>query len=129
MARTWIVAGLLLMVSVPAMAQADTQAEAGALVGLRELNAEADQYNVYRGGIWVLEKGKVLREYRWGGSACTGFPFSEDEIANLRPALGSKKIHIIPIHKFGQGGSLCLTQYILIEKKYVDDVDVFPFGN
>jgi len=116
------------LVPVPAAA-ADILGSAGKLAGLRQVNSGSDNFGKYHGSVWVDAGKNNLTEYYWGGSSCPGLNLTEDEVANLSRGLGNPKLRFVPIYKIGQGGRLCLVQFLIVDKKVVDAVDPFPFGN
>lgn len=123
MNKTGVIVGLL---ALAAPVFADTVGLTGAIVGLREVNSNSDRYALLRGSIWIEESPGQLQEYRWGGSACPGKDLTEDEVANLARNL-DRNVRIIPIFKNGQGGSRCLVEFIITDRRHADDINPEPF--
>jgi len=93
-------------------AAADSPGNPGYVQDISLNGAKSDVYMQYQGAVVLLEGdtvGAVRREYRWGGSVCSGIVASEDQIRYLFEAMrAGKSLQIVPSYKLGAGGARCL---------------------
>ena len=114
---------LLIALTLPVgIAIADDSQPVGSVVGLDVNTDSADFYLQYHGRLFVNTDGN-LAEYRWGGTSCGTRTLTEDQLALLQRALHHKKMTIAPRTQDGQGNSVCLVGFQLVEKK---NLKLFP---
>ncbi|MGQ0697865.1 MAG: hypothetical protein ACT4PZ_06425 [Panacagrimonas sp.] len=103
-------------IAVPAAHAADTQGTTGQLISLKINETSSDSYAVQRGSLVIHENGLVPREYRFGGTICSGRNLSEQNQNNLASVDSSPTIVVTPFYKSGQGNVRCLVGYRLQDR-------------
>ncbi len=121
----WVAVLIMGMAGVPFSGAADTIGGSGKLAGLRQVEPTSDDFPRFHGAIIIDEGKNVITSYFWGGSHCPGFDLEDARVAVLLRALRNTKLRALVAYKPGAGGTRCLTQYLLVDKKFEDDV-VFP---
>jgi len=111
---------LLAVGSIPALASAaDNSGIAGYVTSLTVNQKTSDSYSSFRGSIIVregTEPASATREYRWGGTLCSGRDLSDADIHLLVEALrGRADTQIKPRYKTGQAATRCLVSFTLQE--------------
>ncbi len=117
--RPLSLAVLLAATSLPTLASADSSGATGYVTSLTVNMKSSDTYNSYHGSVVLREgsePGSTLREYRWGGSLCSGRDLSDANVHLLTEAFrGRTDTQVIPRYKMGQAGSRCLVAFTLQE--------------
>lgn len=121
--RPKIIAGAAILATLFAVspAAADNAGETGKLVGIQINQSSSDVYPTYRGQFSVVAD-KVIQDYRWSGSFCSGKSLTEHEIDVLHRSIGNPRLRITPYWKNGLVGSRCVVSFVIAEKKYIDDL-------
>jgi len=115
---------LLFAVSLGATAaSADDTQLFGTIVRLERYTDASDFFLQFNGRLFVKNSDGLLDEYRWGGTSCGTKVLTDEEIATLQAAQNNKKMMIQPFTKPGQGNSVCLVGFSLVEKK---NLKLFP---
>ena len=114
-----ILVALAAVVLFAGPASADTLGDVGTVAAVLVHTPEADTYLQYRGELAVRNLDKELDLYRWGGTSCGSRVLSEAEVALLQGALDNKKARIQPVYQAGQGQSLCLVGFNIINKSFL----------
>lgn len=116
---SFTLAAVLAATSVPALAHADSNGSAGYVTSLTVNGKSSDTAGSYRGSVRIregAEPGSPNREYRWGGTICSGRDLDESEVSLLLEALrGRSDTQIVPRYKMGQAGVRCLVAFTLQE--------------
>lgn len=107
---------LLLAVTCAALPQtvvaADALGNAGYVQELVLNNSKSDRFIEFQGSVLLVEgdSAKSLRrEYRWGGTACSGFTPTDAQVNFLYDVLRSARaLQVVPSYKSGAGGARCL---------------------
>lgn len=93
-------------------AAADSLGNAGYVQDILLNSSKSDVYMQYQGAVSLLEGDTVSaarREYRWGGSVCSGIVPSDEQVRYLFEAMrAGKSLQIVPSYKLGAGGARCL---------------------
>lgn len=93
-------------------AAADSPGNAGYVQDILLNSTKSDVYMQYQGAVSLLEGDTVSsarREYRWGGSVCSGIVPSDEQVRYLFEAMrAGKSLQIVPSYKLGAGGARCL---------------------
>jgi len=111
---------LLAASSLPTLASAaDSSGSTGYVISVTINTKSSDTYNSYSGSV-VLREGtepaSPVREYRWGGTLCSGRDLSSADVQLLTEAFrGRSDTQVIPRYKMGQAGSRCLVSFTLRE--------------
>ncbi len=75
-------------------------------------SSKSEVFMQYQGAVSLLEGDTVSsarREYRWGGSVCSGIVPSDEQVRYLFEAMrAGKSLQIVPSYKLGAGGARCL---------------------
>jgi hypothetical protein len=121
---SFMLAAVLAAASVPALAFADSSGAPGYVTSLTVNTKSSDSAGSYRGSVRVregAEPGSPNREYRWGGTICSGRDLAEIDIALLTEALrGRSDTQIVPRYKMGQAGARCLVSFTLQEPVFTE---------
>jgi hypothetical protein len=107
-------------------ANADSEGNPGIIAGMRLVNLKSDEFAKFHGGVSVDEGNGVVTEYFWGGNHCPGIDSEIHVVAHMSRALGNDRLRMKPLYKPGAGGTPCLTEALIVDKKYVDTVPAFP---
>lgn len=106
-------AALAVVMSVPALAYADTDGAVGSVASVSINEPSADDYGTERGNI-IVNEGSANRKYQWGGTACSGRNLSDASIALLVDAMRNKDtVQILPSYKPGTSQARCLVGFRL----------------
>ena len=75
-------------------------------------SSKSDRYAEYQGSV-LLAEGDVAaalkREYRWGGTTCSGYLPTAEQVQFLFEAMRSgRTLQIVPSYKAGVAGARCL---------------------
>ncbi len=93
-------------------AAADSPGNPGYVQDILLNSSKSDVYMQYQGAVSLLEGDTVSsarREYRWGGSVCSGIVPSDEQVRYLFEAMrAGKSLQIVPSYKLGAGGARCL---------------------
>lgn len=93
-------------------AAADSLGNPGYVQDILLNSNKSDVYMQYQGAVSLLEGDTVSaarREYRWGGSVCSGIVPSDEQVRYLFEAMrAGKSLQIVPSYKLGAGGARCL---------------------
>lgn len=93
-------------------AAADSPGNPGYVQDILLNSTKSDVYMQYQGAVSLLEGDTVSsarREYRWGGSVCSGIVPSDEQVRYLFEAMrAGKSLQIVPSYKLGAGGARCL---------------------
>lgn len=93
-------------------AAADSAGNPGYVQDIVLNGSKSDVYMQYQGAVSLLEGdtvSAVRREYRWGGSVCSGINPTEEQVRYLFEAMrAGKSLQIVPSYKLGAGGARCL---------------------
>ena len=98
---------------------ADIIGEQGKIKSITMNSSASDDFGSFHGYI-ILDTQFDEVVYSWGGAYCPGLKFITEENRHLLSALieyAQKKATIEPNYKIGQGGSLCLVGFTLLNKK------------
>ena len=125
MQQLLVVTGLTAIL-LAAPTHADSQGKPGKIAGMRLVNLQSDEFAKFHGGVSVDEGNGVVTEYFWGGNRCPGFDSDDHVVAHMSRALGNEKLRMKPIYKPGAGGTPCLTEALIVDKKYVELIPAFP---
>lgn len=107
-------AALAAVVTVPALAYADSDGLAGSVASITINEASADDYGTERGNL-IVNEGSTNRKYQWGGTACSGRNVTEANIALLVEAMRNKDtLQIVPSYKLGTLQARCLVGFRLV---------------
>ena len=119
--HTLLVAAMTLVASMllASPASADTFGEVGTVAAVQINTSEADTYLQFHGKLSVRNADKLIDEYRWGGTSCGSRLLTEAEVAALQRALDNKKARIQPIYQDGQGQTLCLVGFNIVNKSFL----------
>jgi hypothetical protein len=94
------------------VAAADSTGNPGYVSDLVLNSSKSDRYAEYQGSVLLAEGDTVAalkREYRWGGTTCSGYLPTEDQIRYLFEAMRSgRALQIVPSYKAGVAGARCL---------------------
>lgn len=91
---------------------ADSPGNAGYVQDLVLNSSKSDRYLEFAGSV-VLQEGDeataTKREYKWGGTVCSGYLVTSDQLNFLMEAMrAARTIQIVPSYKAGAGGARCL---------------------
>jgi hypothetical protein len=91
---------------------ADSVGNPGYVADLVLNSSKSDRYAEFQGSV-LLAEGDVAnalkREYRWGGTTCSGYLPTEDQIRFLFEGMRSgRALQIVPSYKSGVAGARCL---------------------
>ncbi len=93
-------------------AAADSPGNPGYVQEILLNSTKSEVYMQYQGAVSLLEGDTVSsarREYRWGGSVCSGIVPSDEQVRYLFEAMrAGKSLQIVPSYKLGAGGARCL---------------------
>ena len=93
-------------------AAADSPGNPGYVQEILLNSTKSEVYMQYQGAASLLEGDTVSsarREYRWGGSVCSGIVPSDEQVRYLFEAMrAGKSLQIVPSYKLGAGGARCL---------------------
>jgi len=95
---------------------ADDIGTVGRVASLQINTTSADIYLQFHGRLFVKNANGALDEYRWGGTSCGTRLLTEDQVAALQRAYDNKRMQIEPISQPGQGNTLCLVGFTLVQK-------------
>ena len=112
-----ILMGVIMLSSAAAFA--DLLGDRGKIMSITLNSSASDEFGSFHGYI-VLDTQSDKVVYYWGGSYCPGISFLSDENRHLLSALieyTEAKATIEPNYKIGQGNSLCLVGFTLLNKK------------
>jgi hypothetical protein len=91
---------------------ADLAGNPGYVLELVLNNNKSDRFLEFQGSVLLVEgeaAKAVQREYRWGGTTCSGFTPTDAQIDFLFEVLrGGRALQIVPSYKTGTGGARCL---------------------
>ena len=101
-------------VAVPQTAAAaeDSAGTPGFVQDLTLNTSKSSRFMEFQGSI-VVQEGEAAtaskREYRWGGTACSGYGPTEEQIRFLFEALRMiRALQVVPGYKLGAGNTRCL---------------------
>lgn len=93
-------------------AAADSPGNPGYVQEILLNSTKSHVYMQYQGAVSLLEGDTVnaaRREYRWGGSVCSGILPSDEQVRYLFEAMrAGKSLQVVPSYKLGAGGTRCL---------------------
>lgn len=93
-------------------AAADSPGNPGYVQDILLNSTKSDVYMQYQGAVSLQEGDTVTaarREYRWGGSVCSGIMPSDEQVRYLFEAMrAGKSLQVVPSYKLGAGGARCL---------------------
>jgi len=93
-------------------AAADSVGNPGYVADLVLNSSKSDRYAEFQGSVLLAEgdtAAALKREYRWGGTTCSGYLPTEDQIRYLFEAMRSgRALQIVPSYKAGVAGARCL---------------------
>jgi hypothetical protein len=91
---------------------ADSIGNPGYVADLVLNSSKSDRYAEFQGSVLLAEgdtASALKREYRWGGTTCSGYLPTEDQIRYLFEAMRSgRALQIVPSYKSGVAGARCL---------------------
>lgn len=93
-------------------AAADSPGNPGYVQDITINGSKSDRYIDYQGAV-LLQEGdapdSVKREYKWGGTVCSGYLVTEDQLRFMMEAMRAvRSLQIVPSYKSGVGGARCL---------------------
>ncbi len=98
-------------------AAADLAGNSGYVFELTLNSSKSDRYLEYQGAVVLVEGDAAAaprREYRWGGTSCSGYAPTDAQIDFLQQALVSRRaLAVVPSYKNGSGGARCLVAFKL----------------
>lgn len=93
-------------------AAADSPGNPGYVADLVLNSSKSDRYAEFQGSVLLQEgdtAGALKREYRWGGTTCSGYLPTADQVRFLFEAMRSgRAMQIVPSYKAGVAGARCL---------------------
>ena len=93
-------------------AAADVAGNPGYVLELVLNNSKSDRFLEFQGAVLLVEGNAASspkREYRWGGTSCSGYAPTDAQVDFLFDALrGGRVLQIVPGYKSGTGGARCL---------------------
>ncbi len=111
LARVILLAALC-AVPQSAVAAADSPGNPGYVQDLTLNTSKSSRYMEFEGSL-LLQEGEaansVRREYRWGGTACSGYGPTDAQVGYLFEAMRAiRALQVVPSYKLGAGGVRCL---------------------
>jgi hypothetical protein len=93
-------------------AAADSPGNAGYVQDLVLNSSKSDRYLEFAGSVTLLEGEEAnspKQVYKWGGTVCSGYLVTSDQLAFLMEAMRTaRSLQIVPSYKAGAGGARCL---------------------
>ena len=91
---------------------ADSVGNPGYVADLVLNSSKSDRYSEYQGAVLLAEgdtAAALKREYRWGGTTCSGYLPTAEQVQFLFEAMRSgRTLQIVPSYKAGVAGARCL---------------------
>jgi len=107
-----LLAALGLGVAPATASAADSVGNPGYVADLVLNTSKSDRYAQFQGSVLLSEgdaASALKREYRWGGTTCSGYLPTAEQIRYLFEAMRSgRALQVVPSYKAGVGGARCL---------------------